>query len=122
VNLKADPNPLPGKAELSGAIKGLWACFDEDGLTHCAPEPDRIEVYSFRCKQIPPGDKDFPVRAACRVNGAAFSKRHSSEFPSRRMASFREECLRLDRFTEFGRSPAAWIVRYIPDSTKCEVD
>lgn len=111
--LKVDPNRIPERDRLERALVGHYSCYDLDGITDCADQPESASVEAFRCKPIAPGTKG-EARVACRVTGAV-----ATSFRVR--ARLRNACFRLERLTPADQSPAYWVIIHVPGDVRCEV-
>lgn len=114
--LKGDPNGLPERVGLERALVGHYTCYDLDGMTHCASQPESAWVESFRCKPIAPGG-EYEARAACRVTAVV----NFRSFIRARGMRLDDACFHLDRITAADRSPAHWVVIHVPDRKSCGV-
>jgi len=64
-----EPNPLPTREQVAGALLSSMACRDPDGFTHCLPQyavEARFSEFACKSEPEPRGTLTF---ATCRIAG-----------------------------------------------------
>ena len=112
--LTTDPEARPSRAQMQEALLSNYQCDPgDDGMVDCFVQPDRSWITASRCTAIAPSEEGWP-RIACRITGRV-------RFSNRITHGFSNLCIRFQRYTQFGESPAVWGTDYVPATVPCEV-